>query len=248
MIESDVRRIIREEMRGMTANAVQPVRRPFGGYDERNQGAYEAYNAQFQDHTDIYDATFRAKHPGAASYNRVLYAEAYNILVAFPEEDNPEFEQPYIILGLKAARGYGRDYRFLDRSIDGAGMYYVAEDVAEDVIDAPSDTLMELDSPYAAHLTNTRPTRTLTRESVVREKAKSKSQQRLFGMVHAFKKGELDLDDLPSQLADTVRGIASNISDEKAKEYASTAHDGLPGRVEERTRRRVRRAIRRVLS
>jgi hypothetical protein len=74
------------------------------------------------------------------------------------------------------------------------------------------------------------------------EKAKSKSQQRLFGMVHAYKKGKLDLDKLDPSLADKIKGIADGqrrktgdkrrntkgITKKAAEEYASTKHEELP--------------------
>lgn len=52
----------------------------------------------------------------------------------------------------------------------------------------------------------------------------SKSQQRLFGMVHAYQKGKLR--HAPAK----VREIAGHISEEDAKHFAKTRHDGLPER------------------
>lgn len=52
--------------------------------------------------------------------------------------------------------------------------------------------------------------------------AKSKSQQRFFGMIHAYKNGKLD--DVP----DSVREAAEHISDEDARDFAKTKHRGLP--------------------
>ena len=52
--------------------------------------------------------------------------------------------------------------------------------------------------------------------------AKSKSQQRLFGMVHAYQKGKLR--DAP----ESVKEIARSISDEDAEHFAKTKHKGLP--------------------
>lgn len=78
--------------------------------------------------------------------------------------------------------------------------------------------------------------------------AKSKSQQRLMGMVYAYKDGKLDLDKLPKSLADKIKGIADGerrktgdkrkktkgMTKTDAKKYASTKHKGLPEKVEER--------------
>lgn len=55
--------------------------------------------------------------------------------------------------------------------------------------------------------------------------AKSKSQQRLFGMVHSYQKGELDN---PSK---EIKSIAKSISKKDAKDFAKTKHKGLPNRV-----------------
>ena len=40
------------------------------------------------------------------------------------------------------------------------------------------------------------------------KKSASKSQQRLFGMVTAYNKGDLKLDDLPASLAKKIKSIA----------------------------------------
>jgi hypothetical protein len=79
------------------------------------------------------------------------------------------------------------------------------------------------------------------------EKSKSKSQQRLMGMVYAYEKGDLKIDGLPQSLADKIKGIANGtkrktgdkrkktkgISMNKAKDFASTKHKGLPENVKE---------------
>jgi hypothetical protein len=53
--------------------------------------------------------------------------------------------------------------------------------------------------------------------------AKSKAQQRFFGMVHAYQKGKLPAD----KVSDRVKKVAKTISPEDAKKYASTEHDDL---------------------
>ena len=55
--------------------------------------------------------------------------------------------------------------------------------------------------------------------------AKSKSQQRLFGMVHAYNKGELHGS---RSLRRRIAAISRHISDEDARHFAKTPHDGLP--------------------
>lgn len=82
---------------------------------------------------------------------------------------------------------------------------------------------------------------------MLNEKAHSKSQQRLMGMVYAYKSGKLELDDLPSSLSKKIKDIADGtkkktgdrrkktkgIDIKSAKDYASTKHKGLPEKVKE---------------
>ena len=58
--------------------------------------------------------------------------------------------------------------------------------------------------------------------------AKSKSQQRLMGMVHAYKKGELDMSDMSAAMKKKIKKIAATIKDEDSKKFAETKHKGLP--------------------
>lgn len=55
--------------------------------------------------------------------------------------------------------------------------------------------------------------------------ARSKSQQRLFGMVHAYNKGEFHG---PRGLRARLARLSKNISDEDASHFARTPHEGLP--------------------
>lgn len=54
--------------------------------------------------------------------------------------------------------------------------------------------------------------------------AKSKSQQRLFGMAHALQKGTLS----PSSVSPAVRRIAKEVSPESVDHFADTRRKGLP--------------------
>lgn len=63
--------------------------------------------------------------------------------------------------------------------------------------------------------------------------SKSKSQQRLFGMVHALKQGKLDPNDLSAVLADKVKDVAGSISSKAAKDFAKTKVKNKPERVQE---------------
>ena len=61
----------------------------------------------------------------------------------------------------------------------------------------------------------------------IKEVAKSKSQQQLFGMAHAVQKGELS----PSKVGGAVKKIAKDVSPEDVEDFASTKHKGLPEKV-----------------
>lgn len=61
--------------------------------------------------------------------------------------------------------------------------------------------------------------------------ARSKSQQRLFAMVHAYNKGELHCD---GRLRKRIAALSKRISDEDARHFAETPHEGLPERTGEK--------------
>lgn len=52
--------------------------------------------------------------------------------------------------------------------------------------------------------------------------AKSKSQQRLMGMVHAYQKGEL------KDPSGKIKDVAKHINADDARDFAKTKHKGLP--------------------
>jgi hypothetical protein len=54
--------------------------------------------------------------------------------------------------------------------------------------------------------------------------AKSKAQQRLFGMVHAIQKGEAK----PGHFSKKIREMAKRVDPGDAKDFASTKTKGLP--------------------
>lgn len=56
--------------------------------------------------------------------------------------------------------------------------------------------------------------------------AKSKKQQRLMGMVHAYKVGKLP----PEKASPMIKRIAKSITDKEAKDFAETSTKGLPMR------------------
>ena len=73
--------------------------------------------------------------------------------------------------------------------------------------------------------------------------AKSKSQQRFMGMVHALQKGELS----PSDVSDKVKDVADRMDDNDAEDYASTKHSGKPEKVAKEALRKLRETIRQIV-
>lgn len=80
--------------------------------------------------------------------------------------------------------------------------------------------------------------------------SKSKSQQRFFGMVDAYKKGEM------KNASSKIKKAANGMSMNDVKDFAETKHKGLPEKVEEQTIIRltesdlhkiVKESVRRVL-
>ena len=71
----------------------------------------------------------------------------------------------------------------------------------------------------------------LTELGLKNEASQSKSQQRLFGMVHAYNKGELKKSDVDPNLFSKIKKIANNMSDKDAKKMAKTNHNDLPEKV-----------------
>lgn len=63
--------------------------------------------------------------------------------------------------------------------------------------------------------------------------AKSKTQQRLMGMVHAYQKGELDTSDMSADLKKKIKEIAGSMSKTDSKKFAETKHKGIPEEVKE---------------
>jgi hypothetical protein len=63
-------------------------------------------------------------------------------------------------------------------------------------------------------------------ESVIIEKAESKSQQRLMGMVRAAQKGEMP------DASEKVKELAKSMGKDDVKDFAKTKHDDLPEKKE----------------
>ena len=70
-------------------------------------------------------------------------------------------------------------------------------------------------------------------EENVEEKAKSKSQQKFFGMVDAYKKGEMP------NASPTIKKAADGMSMKQVKDFAKTKHKGLPNHLDESILRKI---------
>lgn len=62
--------------------------------------------------------------------------------------------------------------------------------------------------------------------------AKSKAQQRLFGIAYAVKKGHMSIGDVTPEYKDKVKKLIDGMSIEQLKDYASTDAKNLPDTVE----------------
>ena len=63
----------------------------------------------------------------------------------------------------------------------------------------------------------------------LKEKAVSKQQQKLMGLVLAYKRGEVE----DSKVSDTVKDLSKSMSAKELEDFASTKHKGLPQKKED---------------
>lgn len=71
----------------------------------------------------------------------------------------------------------------------------------------------------------------------VTEKAKSKAQQRLFGMARAVQKGVIET---PSK---KVASIAAEVEPKEVEKFAKTKHTGLPNRKKKKVEETVLKVL-----
>lgn len=71
--------------------------------------------------------------------------------------------------------------------------------------------------------------------------SKSKAQQRFFGMVDAYKKGEM------KNASSKIKKAAEGMSMSDVKDFAETKHKGLPEKVEENTIRLTESDLHRIV-
>lgn len=75
--------------------------------------------------------------------------------------------------------------------------------------------------------------------------AKSQAQQRFFGMVDAYQKGELP----KSKASNAIRRAADDMTRKEVKKFAKTKHKGLPEKVDEtKIKEIVAEALRKVVN
>jgi hypothetical protein len=71
--------------------------------------------------------------------------------------------------------------------------------------------------------------------------SKSKAQQRFFGMVDAYKKGEM------KNPSNKIKKAAKNMSMDDVKDFAETKHKGLPEKVNEGIIRLTEQDLHRII-
>jgi hypothetical protein len=65
--------------------------------------------------------------------------------------------------------------------------------------------------------------------------AKSKSQQRLMGMVYAYKKGYLrNTKSLNKNFLKGIKKLAKNMNEEDLEDFAKTKHKNIPEKIEKK--------------
>lgn len=84
-------------------------------------------------------------------------------------------------------------------------------------------------------------------KSLLTEKAKSKSQQRLFGLALSVKKGDKKISDVDDSVKDDIKRIVDNMSEKEIRDFAETDTKGLPDKVESKLREYVRDRIRELM-
>lgn len=85
------------------------------------------------------------------------------------------------------------------------------------------------------------------KRSLLTEKAKSKSQQRLFGLALSVKKGDKKISDVADGVKDDIKRIVDNMSEKEIRDFAETDTKRLPDKVESKLREYVRNRIRELM-
>ena len=136
----------------------------------------------------------------------------------FPHKDNPNLKDDGIAGTLKEVNKNKEDSVIIDKTSA------FTSDTVKDWDKSDTGTEMNTLKTGDPDKPNLKP---MEEEKKINEKAKSKEQQRLFGMAHAVQKGELS----PSKVGGAVKDIAKDVSPEDVKDFAKTKHKGLPEKV-----------------
>lgn len=158
-----------------------PVRSPFSQTNYYSGGRVQG-NGSWMDLTELYNTTYRT-HYEEDGFDKVMYSEPLNLMVAWPKEEAEGFshidEDCVATFGLKAARGFKKDYRFLDMSIPGAGKVAVSEENANQIVESPFESLREVRPAYTRNFGET----PIERIDESAQKGKRKLQKKLHGVI-----------------------------------------------------------------
>ena len=131
-----------------SSHRTTPVRSPFSHSSYYSSGQVE--NGKWKELTDLYNTTYRTHH-GEEGFREVMYSEPLNIMVWKTKEE--AFDEDCVLtFGIKAARGFRKDYRFIDMSIPGAGRLAASEEEADEVIENPIEAIKDIRPEYARNL------------------------------------------------------------------------------------------------
>lgn len=71
----------------------------------------------------------------------------------------------------------------------------------------------------------------VSKDMAKKAEAESKSQQRFFGMVSAYKAGNLDTSKMSSKFVKKIKSAAGGMTNNQVDDFAETKHKGLPEKV-----------------
>lgn len=154
-MSKDLKRLVESYLK--SSYRTTPVRSPFSQTNYYSGGRVQG-NGSWMDLTELYNTTYRT-HYEEDGFDKVMYSEPLNLMVAWPKEKAEAFshidEDCVATFGLKAARGFKKDYRLLDMSIPGAGKVAVSEEDADRIVESPFESLREVRPAYTRNFGET---------------------------------------------------------------------------------------------
>jgi len=171
-----------------------PVRSPFS-HASYYSGSQYAEKGGWTNLTDLYNTTYRTHYEDSeGGFEKVLYNEPLNVQLVWTKDDAEAFKHVdkkcIVTCGLKAARGFRKDYRFLDMSIPGAGKVAIDRETASRLVSDPFDVLREIRPEFCRNLGQIPVEQPKTREEVNEMLTESKSTQK---NIHSVICEELDM-------------------------------------------------------